>query len=98
MKASQGRNLKVRTEAEAIEECCLLLEACFLNLLSYTILDNLPRGGTGLSLGHQSRIKKTPPQAYLQAGIVETFSQLFLFSQKALACTKLAKTNQYNAR
>ena len=44
---AQGRNLEVRTEAEAVERCSSL--ACFhglLSLLSYTTQDHQPWDGT----------------------------------------------------
>lgn len=47
LKGTQGRNLESATEAEAMEESCLM--ACsqvLLSSISYITQDYLPRGGT----------------------------------------------------
>lgn len=56
VKGSWGRDLEARTEAEAMEGCCLL--ACSPWLTQLAILDHQPKGGTAHGLGPPTSISK----------------------------------------
>jgi hypothetical protein len=59
---TQGRNREAGTEAEAMEECCLLhCSHGFLGLLSYTTQNYLPRGCTHSPLACPTHKPPVPP-------------------------------------
>lgn len=83
MKESRDRNLKAGTEAEIMQEYCLLVcSSCKLSPLFYIIQDHQPRGGPAHSRRNPlSSIidQENVPQTSLQANFMEAFSQLRYF-------------------
>ena len=68
----QGRNLEAGTDAEDVEECCLLLLLFslhgLLSLISYRTQDHLPRDGTTYGgLGPSSLITNLKKMPYWPA-------------------------------
>lgn len=86
---SQGRNLEVRTEIEAVERLSLLTRSAYFLLQPRSTCSGLALPRVSQTLSRQSLSNQMPRRLAYRQSDVDFFSNQVLFSQRTLVCTKL---------